>query len=260
MANFVGYVLWSVWLVVFAAVLLVRGAPPAPSRRCGPMTAHARSGPAPCATGRSGPRVSSPSRSAGLGRSAVAGTVDDLGAALVGGAVTGLVIGAGQSSPPGAASRRPLGSRRRPPAWRVGLALGASVVGFRTSLPDLALMGMLTGIPLGIAQALALPPEHAGGGSGRSRHRCSGGSAGPSRRSSASTSRRSTRSSAPPGRSPSPRCPGSCSSRSFRVRRRRWPWADAPRGDIQCTAPRGRRPVVKGDRKGDLVCRRGEGC
>lgn len=94
-----------------------------------------------------------------LGR-AVAGTVDDLGAALVGGALTGLVIGAGQVL----AARGRLAAARWVPATTagmgVGLALGASVVGFRTGLPDLVLMGVLTGIPLGIAQALALPPEH----------------------------------------------------------------------------------------------------
>ena len=40
---------------------------------------------------------------------------------------------------------------------RLGLLLGASIVGYRTSLADLALMGALTGIVLGVAQALALP-------------------------------------------------------------------------------------------------------
>ena len=39
----------------------------------------------------------------------------------------------------------------------LGLLLGATVVGFGTSLADLALMGALTGLLLGVAQALALP-------------------------------------------------------------------------------------------------------
>jgi hypothetical protein len=39
----------------------------------------------------------------------------------------------------------------------LGLLLGAGTVGFGTSLRDLALMGFLTGIALGPAQALALP-------------------------------------------------------------------------------------------------------
>jgi hypothetical protein len=39
----------------------------------------------------------------------------------------------------------------------LGLLLGAVTVGYRTSLPELALMGALTGLVLGPAQALALP-------------------------------------------------------------------------------------------------------
>jgi hypothetical protein len=39
----------------------------------------------------------------------------------------------------------------------LGLALGATAVGFGTSLADLAAMGAITGLVLGGAQALALP-------------------------------------------------------------------------------------------------------
>ena len=39
----------------------------------------------------------------------------------------------------------------------VGLVLGAVAVGYGTSLPDLAVMGALTGLALGGAQALVLP-------------------------------------------------------------------------------------------------------
>ena len=39
----------------------------------------------------------------------------------------------------------------------VGLLLGAAAVGFATSLADLAVMGALTGLVLGAAQALVLP-------------------------------------------------------------------------------------------------------
>jgi len=39
----------------------------------------------------------------------------------------------------------------------VGLLLGSASVGYQTSLPDLALMGAVTGAALGIGQALALP-------------------------------------------------------------------------------------------------------
>jgi hypothetical protein len=94
---------------------------------------------------------------AGLAGTAVAGRVDSPVAALVGGAVAGLGIGLGQTL----ASRGRLDIRRWVPATGIGmglgLLLGAVTVGYRTSLPDLALMGALTGLVLGPAQALALP-------------------------------------------------------------------------------------------------------
>jgi len=94
---------------------------------------------------------------AGLAGGAVAGSVDSLGAALAGGVVTGAVIGAGQSL----ASSRRLDPRRWIPATAVGmglgLALGAVAVGFGTSLTDLAVMGAVTGVALGGAQAVAMP-------------------------------------------------------------------------------------------------------
>lgn len=92
---------------------------------------------------------------AGLAGTAAAGPVTSPGAALLGGAVTGVVVGLGQAI----AGR--LDPRRWLPATAagmgVGLLLGASVVGYGTSLADLAVMGALSGVPLGIAQALALP-------------------------------------------------------------------------------------------------------
>lgn len=94
---------------------------------------------------------------AGLAGTGVAGRVDDPIAALVGGTVAGLVIGVGQTL----ASRGRLDIRKWVPATAVGmglgLLLGAVVVGYETSLADLALMGALTGLVLGPAQALALP-------------------------------------------------------------------------------------------------------
>jgi hypothetical protein len=94
---------------------------------------------------------------AGLAGTAVVGRVDSPVAALVGGAVAGLGIGLGQTL----ASRGRLDIRRWVPATGVGMGLGllvgASVVGYQTSLPDLALMGALTGLVLGPAQAVALP-------------------------------------------------------------------------------------------------------
>ena len=94
---------------------------------------------------------------AGLAGTAVAGRVDDPLSALAGGAVAGLVVGTAQAL----LSRRRLELRRWAPATSAGMGLGLLVgsasVGYRTSLPDLALMGAVTGIALGLAQALALP-------------------------------------------------------------------------------------------------------
>ena len=94
---------------------------------------------------------------AGLAGTAVVGRVDSPVAALVGGAVAGLGIGLGQTL----ASRGRFDIRRWVPATGIGmglgLLLGAVTVGYATSLPDLALMGALTGLVLGPAQALALP-------------------------------------------------------------------------------------------------------
>ena len=94
---------------------------------------------------------------AGLAGTAVGGRVDSPLAALSGGAVAGLVLGAGQAL----ASRRRFDPRRWIPATTIGmglgLLLGAVVVGYGTTLADLASMGALTGLVLGPAQALALP-------------------------------------------------------------------------------------------------------
>ena len=93
----------------------------------------------------------------GLTASLVAGPVDSAGAALLGGAVTGAILGAVQAWGLG---------RRRPPAaqWilatalglTVGLGVGAAAVDYRTSLSALALQGAVCGAAVGIAQALVL--------------------------------------------------------------------------------------------------------
>jgi lysylphosphatidylglycerol synthetase-like protein (DUF2156 family) len=95
----------------------------------------------------------------GFAGTILAGRIDNLVSAVTGGAITGLIIGAGQAL---ASSHR-----LRPQTWipatvlgmSTGLALGAAAVGYRTSLPDLALMGILNGLILGLAQALALPRD-----------------------------------------------------------------------------------------------------
>lgn len=94
---------------------------------------------------------------AGLAGRGVVGQVDDPLAALVGGGVAGAVIGTGQWL----ASRREVGA---PAAWigastggmGVGLLAGAAAVNYETDLGDLALMGAVTGVPFGAAQALVL--------------------------------------------------------------------------------------------------------
>ena len=84
------------------------------------------------------------------------GRVNDLGSAVIGGLVAGAVIGAGQWL----VARRLLDPRTWIPATAVamgiGLGVGAWAVGYGTSLGELALMGFITGIPLGAAQAYLL--------------------------------------------------------------------------------------------------------
>ena len=93
----------------------------------------------------------------GLIAMAVPGPVTSLTNALIGGAVAGAVLGAVQW----------LALRGRLPntAWwvpatalghAVGLAAGATLVGYRTSLQDLAIQGVVTGLGVGILQALVL--------------------------------------------------------------------------------------------------------
>jgi hypothetical protein len=87
---------------------------------------------------------------------AVVGRVNDFGSALLGGLIAGAVIGTGQWL----VARRLLDARTWIPATAVamsiGLLVGAWAVGYGTSLGELALMGAITGIPLGAAQAYLL--------------------------------------------------------------------------------------------------------
>lgn len=90
------------------------------------------------------------------------GAVDDAGSAALGGLIVGAAIGLAQ-----ALGSRAIDAARPLPLWRwmaatslgmgVGLAAGATAVGFDTSLGALAAMGAVTGVALGIAQAAALP-------------------------------------------------------------------------------------------------------
>ena len=87
----------------------------------------------------------------------IAGPVDDLGAALLAGAVTGVVLGTvqawgmGSSGPPARAWVAATTA-----GLTVGLALGSAAVGYGTSLGDLVVQGAICGLALGAAQALVL--------------------------------------------------------------------------------------------------------
>ena len=97
---------------------------------------------------------------AGLIGRAVGGDVDAVGAALIGGAFTGAVLGAAQWL----AAREMFG---RWPAWvgasavgyGVGLAAGAALVDYETDLGSLAAMGAVSGVLLGAGQGLALATQ-----------------------------------------------------------------------------------------------------
>ena len=94
---------------------------------------------------------------AGIAAQAAVGRINDAVSALVGGLVAGAVIGTGQWL----VARRLLGDPR---AWipataaamGIGLLAGAWAVGYGTSVGELALMGAITGLPLGAAQGFLL--------------------------------------------------------------------------------------------------------
>lgn len=88
---------------------------------------------------------------AGLLARAVAGPADDFGAALLSGAIAGVLLGAGMWIALG---------RTVPAIWipltagglAVGLAFGAALVGYRTGMVDLISMGAVSGLAMGIGQ------------------------------------------------------------------------------------------------------------
>jgi hypothetical protein len=141
---------------------------------------------------------------AGIAAQAAVGRINDAIAALVGGVIAGAVIGTGQWL----AARRLLGD---PLAWiaataaamGIGLLAGAWAVGYGTSVGELAVMGAITGVPVGAAQAFLLRRRVA-------RCRRCGRWAGLSPPPPGSASTASTRCSAPSARSPSWPCPGPC--------------------------------------------------
>ena len=94
---------------------------------------------------------------AGIAAGLAVGRINDAIAALVGGLIAGAVIGFGQWL----AARRLLGD---PLAWiaataaamGIGLLAGAWAVGYGTSVGELAVMGAITGVPVGAVQAFLL--------------------------------------------------------------------------------------------------------
>ena len=93
----------------------------------------------------------------GFAATLVVGAVDNLTAALIGGLITGAILGAAQSWAMG---------RTGPPARQwiaataigllAGFGIGSAVVDYRTSLAALILQGAISGLAVGVAQALVL--------------------------------------------------------------------------------------------------------
>ena len=93
----------------------------------------------------------------GFAGTLIAGPVDDLTAALVGGLITGIILGAAQSWAMG---------RVGPPALQwvtataiglmLGLGIGSAVVGYHTDLGSLMVQGAISGLAVGTAQAFVL--------------------------------------------------------------------------------------------------------
>jgi hypothetical protein len=95
----------------------------------------------------------------GLVADHLSGPVDGLAAALVGGAITGMILGAVQSwglGRDGPAARQWIAATAV--GFTVGLGAGAAVVDYGTSMSDLAVQGAVCGLAIGTAQALVLRP------------------------------------------------------------------------------------------------------
>ena len=93
----------------------------------------------------------------GFAAELVAGPVDDLAAAVLAGAVTGVVLGAVQSwgmGPNGPPARAWIAATTA--GLSVGLALGSAAVGYGTGMDDLVVQGAICGLAIGSAQALVL--------------------------------------------------------------------------------------------------------
>ncbi len=94
---------------------------------------------------------------AGLLGWAIGGPVDDVRAALIGGAITGAGLGVAQWwAANGAFGDAAAWTGLSATGYATGLAAGAALVGYDTDLGALAVMGLVGGAALGAAQGLAL--------------------------------------------------------------------------------------------------------
>jgi hypothetical protein len=94
---------------------------------------------------------------AGVAGIAVAGRVNGLLPALLGGLVTGAVLGLGQAMVSSGRLPKIRWTAATALGMGAGLVLGAHTVGYGTTMGELAGMGALTGAVLGAAQAVVLP-------------------------------------------------------------------------------------------------------
>ncbi len=94
---------------------------------------------------------------AGYVGGAISGPVDAVGAALIGGLLTGAGIAAAQWwAAKGALGDATAWISASAAGYAAGLAAGAALVGYDTDLGALALMGLVSGASLGAAQGLVL--------------------------------------------------------------------------------------------------------
>jgi hypothetical protein len=96
----------------------------------------------------------------GLLAEAIAGPVDGLAPALIGGVLTGIVLGAVQAwalGSSGPSARRWLAATAL--GVSAGLAIGSAAVNYRTGIDDLAAQGAICGLAIGAAQAIVLRAE-----------------------------------------------------------------------------------------------------
>jgi len=95
---------------------------------------------------------------AGVAARLAVGNIDSREAAVIGGLVGGAVLGVIQATIGGIAREdRVRWIAATACGFAVGLGVGSDVVGFRTDPASLALMGVISGAAVGIAQAVSIP-------------------------------------------------------------------------------------------------------